>query len=128
MAERQTRSTGVAPPLLWVILAETVLEWPVGDPEVMRAQLMRLLTVTDAPNVGIRVVPKSAGAYMGLDGSFKVLSAAAGDVAYVESPGIGNLVFSLEARPYINRYDRIGSKALPDDQSKELIRKKMETY
>ncbi|MEV0401200.1 helix-turn-helix transcriptional regulator [Actinoallomurus sp. NPDC050550] len=116
------------PPLLWVIIAETVLEWPVGGPEVMREQLAHLLELADMPNIGIRVVPRAAGAYKGLDGSFKVLSNASGDVAYLESPGQGRLVYSLEARPYLDRYDRIGIKALNDDQSKELIRTKMELY
>ena len=116
------------PPLLWVIIAETVLEWPVGGPEVMHEQLVRLRKLADMPNVGIRVIPKSAGAYMGLDGSFKVLSNATGDIAYTESPEEGRLVYSLGARRYLDRYDRIGLKALNDDQSKELIRKKMELY
>lgn len=113
---------------MWVILAETVLEWPVGGPAVMREQLTHLLEAADAPNVAIRVVPRSAGAYMGLDGNFKVLSGPAGDVTSIEAPEGGSLVFSLEAHPYVERYDRIGTKALPDDQSKELIRKKLESY
>jgi transcriptional regulator with XRE-family HTH domain len=116
------------PPLLWVILAETALEWPVGGAEVMREQSARLLELADMPNIGIRVVPREAGAYKGLDGSFKVLSNASGDVAYLESPGQGRLVYSLEARPYLDRYDRIGVKALNDEQSKNLIRTKMELY
>ncbi|GAA4632195.1 helix-turn-helix transcriptional regulator [Actinoallomurus vinaceus] len=116
------------PPLLWAIIAETVLEWPVGGSGVMLEQLARLLELADMPNIGIRVVPRAAGAYKGLDGSFKVLSNASGDVAYLESPGQGRLVYSLEARPYLDRYDRIGVKALNDDQSKELIRRKMELY
>lgn len=125
---RQGILTREDPPLLWVILAETVLEWPVGGPEVMREQLTRLLEAADAPNIGIRIVPRAAGAYMGLDGSFKVLSNAAGDVVSTASPEGGNLVFSLETRQYMDRYERIGIKALPDDQSKELIRRKLETY
>ena len=57
---RQTILTRKNPPLLWVIIAETVLEWPVGGPEVMREQLAHLLELADKPNVGIRVVPRSA--------------------------------------------------------------------
>jgi transcriptional regulator with XRE-family HTH domain len=125
---RQAILTRADPPLIWVIIAETALEWPVGGAEVMREQLARLLELADMPNIGIRVVSREAGAYKGLDGSFKVLSNAAGDVAYLESPGQGRLVYSLEARPYLDRYDRIGVKALNDEQSKQLIRKKMELY
>ncbi|WP_252824592.1 helix-turn-helix domain-containing protein [Actinoallomurus soli] len=125
---RQAILTREDPPLLWVILAETVLEWPVGGAEVMLKQLERLLEFADMPNIGIRVVPRAVGAYKGLDGSFKVLSNASGDVAYLESPGQGRLVYSFGARPYLDRYERIGLKALNDEQSKVLIRKKMELY
>ncbi|GAA0372441.1 helix-turn-helix transcriptional regulator [Actinoallomurus spadix] len=126
--ERQAILTRADPPLLWAIIAETVLEWPVGGAEVMREQLQHLLQAANMLNVGIRVVPKSTGAYMGLDGSFKVLSNATGDVAYTESPEEGKMVYSFGARKYLERYDRISLKALNDTQSKDLIRTKMELY
>lgn len=65
---------------------------------------------------------------MGLDGSFKVLSNATGDVAYTESPEEGRMVYSFGARKYLERYDRISPKALNDTQSRDLIRTKMELY
>ena len=91
------------------------------------SQLAYLLEVSERPNVGIRVIPRSAGTHFGLDGSFKIMSGAFGDVAYTESPGGGRLVPSaMEVRSYVLRYDRIGQKALSDDQSRDLIRNIME--
>jgi transcriptional regulator with XRE-family HTH domain len=115
------------PPVVLVLLMESVLDWPVGEANVMRAQLAHLLEASERPNIGIRVVPRSAKAHFGLDGSFKIMTGPAGDIAYTESPGGGRLVPSaLEAQSYVLRYDRIGQKALPEDLSRDLIRKVME--
>jgi transcriptional regulator with XRE-family HTH domain len=130
VAERMARQailTREPPPVLWVLLTENVLDWPIGGPEVMRKQLAYLLEASERPNIGIRVVPRSAGAHYGMNGSFKVMTGAAGDVAYSESPGGGRLVPSAsEVRSYVLRYDRIGQKALPEDQSRDLIKQVME--
>jgi transcriptional regulator with XRE-family HTH domain len=124
---RQAILTREPPPVLWVLLTENVLDWPVGGPEVMRKQLAYLMEASERPNTGIRVVPRSAGAHYGMNGSFKVMTGASGDVAYTESPGGGRLVPSAtEVQTYVIRYDRIGQKALPEDQSRELIRRVME--
>src|SRR5689334_206396 len=73
--------------------------WPVADADVMRRQLAFLLEMSERPNIGIRVVPRSARAHFGLDGSFKIMTTPSGDVAYTESPGGGRLVSStLEAQ------------------------------
>jgi transcriptional regulator with XRE-family HTH domain len=39
-----------------------------GGPKVMRRELARLLEASESPNIGIRVVPRSAGAHPGADG------------------------------------------------------------
>jgi transcriptional regulator with XRE-family HTH domain len=124
---RQAILTRDAPPVFWVILTESVLDWPMGGPEVMRKQLAYLLELSERPNIGIRVVPRSAGAHFGVDGSFKIMTSPSGDVAYTESPGGGRLVPSaLEVQSYVVRYDRIGLKALPEDLSRDLITQIME--
>jgi transcriptional regulator with XRE-family HTH domain len=115
------------PPVLWAIITENVIEWPIGGPEVMRKQLAHLLDMSSRPNIGVRVVPRTAGAHPGLDGSFSLISGDVGDVAYTESPGGGRLVASAaEVRDYSLRYDRIGQVALPESASRELIQKAME--
>jgi predicted XRE-type DNA-binding protein len=115
------------PPNLWAILSQNVIEWPVGGPDVLKRQLTHLLEVSGRTNVGIRVVPRSAGSFGGLDGSFAILSGESGEVAYTESPGGGRLVLSTaEVLEYNIRYDRIGLSALPEKDSLSLIRETME--
>jgi transcriptional regulator with XRE-family HTH domain len=116
-----------SPPVLWILLSESVLDWPIGGPEVMRSQLARLIEASELPNVGMRVIPRSAGAHAGADGSFVIMSGEFGDIAYSESPGGGRLVPSTtEVRSYQIRYDRIGQLALPEEASRELIKQVME--
>jgi transcriptional regulator with XRE-family HTH domain len=115
-------------PLLWILLTESVLDWPIGGPKVMRAQLNHLLHISELPNVIIRVVPRSSGAHIGGDGAFKIMTVPEGDVAYSEAHGGGRLILSTaEIRAYGNRYERIGAKALPEDSSRSLIEHVMET-
>ncbi|MGI5205973.1 helix-turn-helix domain-containing protein [Spirillospora sp. CA-108201] len=122
-----TRST---PPQLWVTVSENVLDWPVGGPQVMREQLARLVELADLPTVWLRIVRRSAGAYPGLDGPFMVLSGPDGDSdAFVEAPRAGRLVTDGdEVRWFMERFDRIGSKAESVDSSRELLKQAMERY
>ncbi|GAA2106677.1 DUF5753 domain-containing protein [Actinomadura alba] len=127
MADESGGDADDDPPQLFVLLFEGLLEIPVGGPEVMRAQLKRLLEASESPNIVIRVVPKAAGAHPGLDGAFMVLSVDTGDVGYVEAPGGGRLVPSApEMRSFLLRYERIGQEALPVNLSRDLIRRAVE--
>jgi transcriptional regulator with XRE-family HTH domain len=60
-------------PQLAVIMDEAVLRRPIGGPDVMKRQLMRLLEVSEQPLITIQVLPFTAGAHRGLDGSFTIL-------------------------------------------------------
>lgn len=126
--ERQGLLHRPDPPLIFAIMSENALDWPVCGDVDMAEQLGHLLEVADYPNVGLRIVPRSARAYQGLDGSFKVLSTPDVHIGYTEAPGAEKFTFLLGALPYMDRFDRIGLKALSDYESKELIRKKMEQY
>ncbi|HEY7486645.1 MAG TPA: DUF5753 domain-containing protein, partial [Streptosporangiaceae bacterium] len=124
---RQAILTRNPPPQLWVLLSENALDWPIGGAEVMRKQLAGLLEASEQPNMGIRVLPRSAGAHAGTTGSFKIMSTESGDVVYTESPGGGRLVPSAEeVRKYGIKYDRIGQHALPEVQSRDKIKQAME--
>jgi transcriptional regulator with XRE-family HTH domain len=59
---RQRLLFSQAGPSFEAVLDESVLHRVVGSPAVMRAQLTRLLELTQLPNVSIRVVPYDAGA------------------------------------------------------------------
>jgi transcriptional regulator with XRE-family HTH domain len=79
------------PPEIWVLLAETALLCHVGGRKVMRARLGRLLELSELPNVILRVVPNTAGANLGLDGPFKIVTVKEGAVAYLDALNGGRL-------------------------------------
>ncbi|NVI90927.1 helix-turn-helix transcriptional regulator [Actinomadura sp. BRA 177] len=115
------------PPELWVLLAETALQVRVGGKDVMREQLAHLLKLSALPHITLRIVPNTAGANPGLDGSFKIIKVREGEIAFVEAPNGGRLVAEVaEVESFKLRFDRIGAVALPVDSSQTLIKKHME--
>jgi hypothetical protein len=127
--KRQECLTRTPPPHLWVVLDEGVLTQPVGSPEVMRGQLARLLELAALPNVSVRVVPKSAGAHVGRDRSFKIMTVDGADSAYIEASEEGRLVQdATDVRSFRRRVDRIGDHALPVGASVERIQQVMEGF
>ncbi len=60
---RQARLTGPGSPLTFTaVLDESALRNCVGDPKVMRGQLVRIMECAERPNVDVRVLPADAGA------------------------------------------------------------------
>jgi hypothetical protein len=124
---RQEALSRPDPPMVWVLMDEGVLDHEVGDRQVMRGQLEKLLEVSQLRHISIRVVPWRVGWHFGLEGSFKIMSVGTGNVAYTEACGGGRLVWdSQEVRGYVLRHDRIGEWALPVDSSRQLIVSKLE--
>ncbi|GLZ16455.1 transcriptional regulator [Actinomadura sp. NBRC 104425] len=116
-------------PHLWVILDEGVIRQPVGGPEVMRGQLARLLELGSEPNISVRVVPQSAGAHVGRNGAFKIMTVDGNDSVYVEANIGGRLVVdATDVRSYRARFDRISDRALPVDASAELVQRVMKEF
>jgi transcriptional regulator with XRE-family HTH domain len=64
-----------SPPQVWSVIAEPALRWRVGGPDVLRAQIDHLIELAARPHVEIQVLPLSAGAHVGTDGTFEILSA-----------------------------------------------------
>lgn len=84
---RQERLVGPDPLNLWAVVDEAALRRRVGSPGVMRMQLERLAEAVTAPNVTLQVLPLSAGAHAGVDGSLLLMSfpePTDPDLAYVE--------------------------------------------
>lgn len=117
------------PPNLWVMLDEGVITQPVGGPEVMRDQLARLLELGEQPNISVRIVPQRAGAHVGRDGSFKIMTVDSSDSVYVQASYGGRLAVDVtDVRSYRANFDRISDRALPVDASAELIQQVMEGF
>lgn len=115
------------PPELHALIKQSVLEDPVGGPDVMRAQLAHLLAMSHRKNIIIRVVPRSLGAHPGVDGSFTLLTMPHGEYAWSEAVGGGRLVSDpAKVRDYLKRYDRLGADAMSRDSTRSLIADVME--
>jgi hypothetical protein len=120
----------VDPPVLQVVLDESVLRRPVGGARVMAAQLDRL--ASELPNVELRMVPFSAGIHPGmLAGSFTILRFPLnGSGEESEPPTVYAELFTgavyLEKPSEIERYSGafsgIRQQALDEASSRDLIR------
>ncbi|WP_231158141.1 helix-turn-helix transcriptional regulator [Streptomyces sp. CNZ748] len=116
------------PPVFWAVLSEAALLQEMGGSETMRGQLTHLLSFESDPRVNIQVLPFSAGAHAGLQGSFDIYRFA-GDptIVYTEGYGSGHPSANLDTvRDCSLRYDHLQAAALPLKDSAELIRRVME--
>jgi transcriptional regulator with XRE-family HTH domain len=112
-------------PHLIVLLDEAVLSRPFGPIDDVWAQLDHLVDVSRRRNVGLRVVPFSAGLHAGLQGLFTILQYADDrdrDVVAVEShTGERLLEQPPDVLEYLRIFDAISRKALDHDESRALI-------
>jgi transcriptional regulator with XRE-family HTH domain len=113
------------PPQLWAIIDEAVLRRPIGGPDVLRRQLLRLLEASGRPMVRIQVLPYSIGAHRALDGSFIMLEfAGSPDQPLVYSEGMTGGVFRSkpeDLRSYSMSFEALRTGALSIDRSMEFI-------
>ena len=83
---RQTVLTRSTAPQYLAVIHEVALRMPVGGPGVMSRQLRHLLSIAERPNIGLRAVPTTAGANVGLRGSYMILEFAEDpDLVHVEN-------------------------------------------
>jgi transcriptional regulator with XRE-family HTH domain len=114
-----------APPHLSVVLGEAALRQQFGGPDVMRAQLTKLLTVARLPHITILVLPFAASAHPGIDGAFTILNVGPGDLLQVV------IVDSLTRSWYVDEppdvthhrqvFDRLREIALSEADSLAMI-------
>ncbi|MFH9062951.1 helix-turn-helix domain-containing protein [Streptomyces coeruleorubidus] len=115
-------------PVFWAVLSEAALHSEIGGPEVMREQLAHLLSFEDNPRINIQVLPFSAGAHAGLQGSFDVYRFVSDPtIVYTEGYGSGHPTANPDTvRECSLRYDHLRAAALSLSDSAELIRRVME--
>ncbi len=123
---RQKRLTSTEQPLrLVAVVDESALHRPVGGPDVMCAQLVRLVDDAALDAVTLQVLPTGVGAHRGLAGPFNVLSfdaLAVPDMAYIEhSLGAVHLDKEEDVAPAKLTFDRLRSEALSPADSVALI-------
>jgi hypothetical protein len=114
-----------SPLTLWSVMDEAVLRRHVGGRETMHAQLQRLITASERPNVTLLVMPDELGAHPGLDGPLSILQFETGTrpVVYVEGQA-GNLYMEKDddLRRCQQTMNHILAAAPGPDQSLALIR------
>jgi hypothetical protein len=74
--QRQDVLDRADPPTVVIVVWEPVLYHQVGTAEVMRAQLARLLKISERPGVLVHVVPSEFGANAGLGGPVSLATVA----------------------------------------------------
>jgi transcriptional regulator with XRE-family HTH domain len=116
------------PPVFWAVLFEAALYLEIGGPKTMRDQLSRLLSFENNPRINIQVLPYSAGAHAGLQGSFDLYRFAADPtIVYTEGYGSGHPTANPDTvRDCSLRYDHLQAAALSLRDSAGLIRRVME--
>ncbi|WP_328683628.1 helix-turn-helix transcriptional regulator [Streptomyces sp. NBC_01261] len=116
------------PPVFWAILSEAALYLEIGGRKTMRNQLARLLTYEDDPRINIQILPHSAGAHAGLQGSYDLYRFPSDPtIVYTESYGSGHPTANPDTvKDCSLRYDHLQAAALSLRDSAELIRRVME--
>jgi transcriptional regulator with XRE-family HTH domain len=126
---RQEVLTTRRPPLqLSVVLDESILLRRIGDPGLMRAQLLHMAAVSELPNVELRILPLDRG-FSPPPGPFLVFgfpaedeTAKLGDVVSIEGL-TDNLVVEGEIDTYIYRlfFKTLIDASLSPDESRHLL-------
>ncbi|MFJ9029431.1 helix-turn-helix domain-containing protein [Streptomyces sp. NPDC102274] len=112
-------------PFLWILMEEAVLRRPVGNPDVMRAQVDRLLEATAIPNVTLQIMPFAIGPHLGAFGPFHLFRfdiPELPDVVYTEN--LTGAVY-MDQRPDIAAYlevlDNMSARAAPVDETRAFL-------
>ncbi|MCP2315872.1 Helix-turn-helix domain-containing protein [Nocardia amikacinitolerans] len=136
---RKMRLTDTGNPIaVDAILDESLLHRAIGGPAVMADQLEHLATLSDLPNVSLRVVPRSAHAYIGLSvGPFVILEFLRHPTMHLTEPPVvylqaytGALFLEKpeEVRQYRQVHVDLQRSALDEADSRYLIREIAKEY
>ncbi|MEU8305120.1 helix-turn-helix transcriptional regulator [Actinomadura sp. NPDC048955] len=114
-----------APVCLIAYISERVLTNFIGSKEVMREQLEHLMVVSELPNVTIQVVVNDDGVPVATGGAFIVATMRdRSEVAYLDTTVRGITTDDENDLAGLARTLRaLGSRALPANMSRDLIRK-----
>ncbi|MGW7046288.1 helix-turn-helix domain-containing protein [Streptomyces avermitilis] len=123
--QRQELLTRENAPRIWAVMDETALRRPVGGPEVMRAQIDKLLEVTKLAHVTLQVIPFSSGPHAGTYGPFVLFRFAMPelpDMVYSEYlTGAVYLDARAEVATHLEVMDRMAAQAATAHRTKEIL-------
>jgi transcriptional regulator with XRE-family HTH domain len=123
--QRQDLLTRENAPRIWAVMDETALRRPVVGPEVMRAQVDKLLDVTKLPHVTLQVLEFSSGPHAGTYGPFVLFRFAMSelpDMVYSEYlTGAVYLDARTEVATHLEVMDRMAAQAATAQRTKEIL-------
>ncbi|MCZ0205434.1 helix-turn-helix domain-containing protein [Streptomyces achromogenes] len=123
---RQALLTRPDAPRFWAVMDETALRRPVGGPEVMRAQIDKLLEATELAHVTLQVAPFANGPHPGTYGPFVLFRFAVSelpDMVYSEYlTGAVYLDARAEVATHLEVMDRMAAQAATAQRTKEILR------
>jgi transcriptional regulator with XRE-family HTH domain len=111
---------------LWMVLDEAAVRRRIGGRRVARAQIARLLELTDHPALTLQVTPFSAGSHAADGGAFTILRFPDPDLAdlvYIERlTSASYLDKREEVDEYFMAMDQLGLDSATPDNTIELLR------
>ncbi|CAL9316156.1 helix-turn-helix domain-containing protein [Streptomyces sp. SudanB182_2057] len=123
---RQALLTRPDAPRFWAVMDETALRRQVGGPEVMRAQIDKLLEATELAHVTLQVAPFANGPHPGTYGPFVLFRFAVSelpDMVYSEYlTGAVYLDARAEVATHLEVMDRMAAQAATAQRTKEILR------
>ncbi|MEV7683427.1 Scr1 family TA system antitoxin-like transcriptional regulator [Streptomyces sp. NPDC088341] len=123
LAERQAALVRARPPMVLVVMDESCIRRPVGGPEVMGAQLDRLVEFAELPNTALHIAPYAIGERRTFDRPVNLLTLSDYSVvSYVESQTQGHLERELVyVRNMLTAYHQLQAVSLSQAASVDMI-------
>ncbi|TLS40342.1 helix-turn-helix domain-containing protein [Streptomyces montanus] len=124
--QRQELLSRPKPPRVWIVMDETVLRWPVGGPEVMRAQVDHLIAVNALPHVTVQIMPFGNGPHPAMRAGafhlFRFRARELPDIVYL-SGLVGAVYLDKEDDVLVYReaLDRLGAQSAPAGKTEALL-------
>lgn len=133
VASRMERSKNLAPPRsleFRAVIDESAINRILGGVKGMQHQLRHILTVSELPNVTVKILPIDVGAHPGLDGSFAIFTfgqAQLDDFVYVEDQ-IGQAFEDQDVivRRCKEKFELLSKLAASEDDSRAVIERRLD--
>ncbi|WP_413806244.1 helix-turn-helix domain-containing protein [Streptomyces sp. OE57] len=123
--ERQALLARDNPPMLWVVMDETVVRRPIGGAETMRAQITRLIEEAEAPHIRLQIMPFDAGPHPAMYGPFHIFRfpiPELPDIAYTETLVSGSYFDQRDdVSAFLEALDRMCAQAAPAQTTQAIL-------
>jgi DNA-binding XRE family transcriptional regulator len=114
---------------LVAVIDEAVLHRPVGGTKAMADQVHAIAQACRLPNISIAVVPKSVGAYAGVNGPLAIATSDGRNVAFMDGPLGGQVTEDSDKVAALEEvWEAVREYALPGQSSLELIMEAAESW